>query len=310
MKKKYFLIALLILGLLVAGCKPGSQAQSTVIAEVNGDKITQTEFDQHLKLLKFTYEKQVLGTGKLDAVKDKETISKLEEQAYKEMILQKLLWQEAEKQKTEIKDSEVDEALKDQDIKTFLGDSGMEEKYFRQEMKTQILYWKIRDKVTAKISVNEEEAQKYYQDNIGQYTEPGGIQISHILVETEKEALDILAKIKAGSDFAELAKQYSTCSSKEQGGDLGIVSDSSNLVAEFKDVALKLQPGEITQEPVKSEFGYHIIKAGEKVESKIHSFEEVKNSVIGELENQKKDQAYGNYLENLNKKAEVKDLRK
>lgn len=310
MKKKYFLIALLILGLLVAGCKPGSQAQSTVIAEVNGDKITQTEFDQHLKLLKFTYEKQVLGTGKLDAVKDKETISKLEEQAYKEMILQKLLWQEAEKQKTEIKDSEVDEALKDQDIKTFLGDSGMEEKYFRQEMKTQILYWKIRDKVTAKISVNEEEAQKYYQDNIGQYTEPGGIQISHILVETEKEALDILAKIKAGSDFAELAKQYSTCSSKEQGGDLGIVSDSSNLVAEFKDVALKLQPGEITQEPVKSEFGYHIIKAGEKVESKIHPFEEVRNSVIGDLENQKKDQAYGNYLENLNKKAEVKDLRK
>ncbi|MGS0764112.1 peptidylprolyl isomerase [Syntrophomonas curvata] len=310
MKKRYFLVALLLLGLLVAGCKPGSQAQSKVIAEVNGDKITQTEFDQHLKLLKFTYEKQVLGTGKLDAVKDKETISKLAEQSYKEMVLQKLLWQEAEKQKINIKDSEVDEALKDQDIKTFLADSGMEENYFRQEMKTQILYWKIRDKVTAKISASEAEAQKYYQDNIGQYTEPGGMQVAHILVATEKEALDILAQLKAGSDFAELAKQYSTCPSKERGGDLGPINENSNYVTEFKEAALKLQPGEITREPVKSEAGYHLIKAGDKVESKVHPFEEVKNSVVADLENQKKDKAYGDYLNSLNKKAEVKDLRK
>ena len=60
MKKRYFLAAVLLLALLAAGCQSGSQAQSKIIAEVNGDKITQTEFDQHLKLLKFTYEKQVL----------------------------------------------------------------------------------------------------------------------------------------------------------------------------------------------------------------------------------------------------------
>jgi peptidyl-prolyl cis-trans isomerase C/foldase protein PrsA len=310
MKKRYFLAAVLLLALLAAGCQSGSQAQSKIIAEVNGDKITQTEFDQHLKLLKFTYEKQVLGTGKLDTVKDKETISKLEEQSYKEMILQKLLEQEAEKEKIQIKDSEVDEALKDQDIEAFLEDSGMEEKYFRQEMKTQLLYWKIRDKVTAKIKVDDAEAQKYYQDNIDYYTEPAGMQVSHILVATEKEALDILAQLKAGSDFAELAQQSSTCPSKEVGGDLGTINEESNLDATFKEAALKLQPGEITQEPVKTDYGYHLIKAGDKVETKVHPFEEVKNSVVADLEQQKKDKAFGEYLENLNKNAEVKDLRK
>lgn len=310
MKKRYFLAAVLLLALLAAGCQSGSQAQSKIIAEVNGDKITQTEFDQHLKLLKFTYEKQVLGTGKLDTVKDKETISKLEEQSYKEMILQKLLEQEAEKEKIQIKDSDVDEALKDQDIEAFLEDSGMEEKYFRQEMKTQLLYWKIRDKVTAKIKVDDAEAQKYYQDNIDYYTEPAGMQVSHILVATEKEALDILAQLKAGSDFAELAQQSSTCPSKEVGGDLGTINEESNLDATFKEAALKLQPGEITQEPVKTDYGYHLIKAGDKVETKVHPFEEVKNSVVADLEQQKKDKAFGEYLENLNKNAEVKDLRK
>ncbi len=310
MKKRYFLAAVLLLALLAAGCQSGSQAQSKIIAEVNGDKITQTEFDQHLKLLKFTYEKQVLGTGKLDTVKDKETISKLEEQSYKEMILQKLLEQKAEKEKIQIKDSEVDEALKDQDIEAFLEDSGMEEKYFRQEMKTQLLYWKIRDKVTAKIKVDDAEAQKYYQDNIDYYTEPAGMQVSHILVATEKEALDILAQLKAGSDFAELAQQSSTCPSKEVGGDLGTINEESNLDATFKEAALKLQPGEITQEPVKTDYGYHLIKAGDKVETKVHPFEEVKNSVVADLEQQKKDKAFGEYLENLNKNAEVKDLRK
>jgi parvulin-like peptidyl-prolyl isomerase len=310
MRKRYFLIALLVLSLLVAGCKSGSQAQSKVVGEVNGDEITQTEFDQHLKLLKFTYEKQVLGTGKLDATKDKEIISQLEDQSFKEMVLQKLLWQEAKKLKFDIKDSEVDEALKDQDIESFLKESGMEEKYFRQEMKTQLLYWQIRDKVTGKISVGEEEAKKYYQDNQSQFTEPGGVQISHILVDTEKEALEILDKINAGGDFAELAKQYSTCPSKENGGELGPINEDSNYVTEFKEAALKLQPGEITQKPVKSEFGYHLIKAGDKVEDKTYSFEEVKNTLIQELENQKKDTEYQNYLNDLNQKAEIKDLRK
>jgi parvulin-like peptidyl-prolyl isomerase len=309
MNKRYFVAILLLLGFLLTGCDSGGQAESGNIAEVNGDVVTREEFNQHMKLLKFVYENQVLGTGKLDESEDKEIISQIEEQTFKEMVLQKLLWQEAEKQDIKVEEAKVDSAFQDQYLKTILKETGMDEKYLRQEMKTEMLYWQIRDKITANINVDEEEAQKYYQENISQYTEPGGIKIAHILVETENEARDILAKIKDGGDFSELARRYSTCPSKEQGGDLGVINKNSDFVTEFKEPALKLQPGELTEEPIKSEFGFHIIKAGEKVESRIIPFEEAKNPVIASLEKQKKDEVFDDYLKNLNEKAEIKDLR-
>ena len=311
MKRKIFLIAVLLMGLILAGCKSGGQEQAKIIGEVNGDKISQAEFDQHLKILKITYEQQVFGgTGKLDESKDKETIKRLEEQTFKEMVLQKILWQQAKEQGIKVSDSEVDKIMKQQDYKTFLAESGLEEKYFRQEMKTQILYWKLHDKITAKTTVSDEEAQAYYKENTSKYNEEGGIQISHILVDTEKEARDILAKLNNGADFAEMAQQYSNCPSKNQGGDLGLVNEGSNFVPEFQEAALKLQPGELTKESVKTEHGYHIIKAGEKKEAKSKSFDEAKNSVIADLKSEKKDKAFDQYLNNLYEKAEIKDLRK
>ncbi len=311
MNRKILLITVLIMGLILAGCKSGGQEQGKIIGEVNGDKISQAEFDQHLKILKITYEQQVLGgSGKLDESKDKEIIDKLEEQAFKEMTLQKILWQQAKERDIKISDSEVDKIMKQQDYKSFLEESGLEEKYFRQELKTQILYWKLHDKVTARIKASDEEAQAYYEENISKYSEEGGIQIAHILVATEKEARDILAKLNAGGDFAEMAGQYSTCPSKAQGGDLGIVNEGTDFVPEFKEVALKLQPGELTKEPVKTEHGYHLIKAGEKKEARVKSFDEVKNSVMADLNNEKKDKAYNDYLNDLYEKAEIKDLTK
>ena len=318
MDRKIFLIALLIMGLILAGCKSdgvqeqtSGQEQAKIIGEVNGDKISQTEFDEHLKILKLFYEQQMWGgSQKLDESKDKETIEKLEEQTFKEMVMQKILWQQAKEQNIKISDSEIDKIMKQQDYKTFLEESGLDEKYFRQELKTQLLYGKLHDKVTGKTKVNDEEAKAYYEENISKYSEEGGIQISHILVATEKEARDILVKLNGGADFADLARQYSTCSSKEQGGDLGPVNEGSNLVPEFKEVALKLQPGELTKDPVKTQFGYHLIKAGDKKEAQTPSFEEVKNPVMADLKKEKKDKAFADYLKNLEDKAEIKDLRK
>lgn len=311
MNRKIVLIAVLIMGLILAGCKSGGQEQAKIVGEVNGDKISQAEYDQHFKILKLTYEQQVLGgSGKLDESKDKETIDKLEEQTFKEVVLQKILWQQAKEQDIKISDSEVDKIMKQQDYKTFLEESGLEEKYFRQELKTQLLYWKLHDKVTAKTKVSDEEAQAYYEENISKYSEEGGIQIAHILVATEKEARDILAKLNGGADFADMARQYSTCPSKERGGDLDLVNEGSDLLPEFKEAALKLQPGELIKDPVKTEAGYHLIKAGEQKEAQTPSFEEVKNSVITDLKSEKKDKAYGDYLNNLYEKAEIKDLRK
>ena len=85
------------------------------------------------------------------------------------------------------------------------------------------------------------------------------IHTSHILVKNEYEAQDILRLLKDGKDFAELAKKYSTCSSAAQGGDLGS-QPISRLDEDYSDVATMLKPGQISTKPVRTKFGYHIIR--------------------------------------------------
>lgn len=80
----------------------------------------------------------------------------------------------------------------------------------------------------------------------------------HILVKTEKQALDILAQIKQGKDFGKLAKQHSTCPSRKRGGDLGEFK-RSQMVKQFDDVVFK-KPILTVHGPVKTKFGYHLIK--------------------------------------------------
>jgi peptidyl-prolyl cis-trans isomerase C len=85
------------------------------------------------------------------------------------------------------------------------------------------------------------------------------IKASHILVEKQSQALKILQELDGGSDFKELARKYSTCPSGKRGGDLGSFG-RGQMVKPFEDAAFKLNVGEVTKNPVKTQFGYHIIK--------------------------------------------------
>ena len=84
------------------------------------------------------------------------------------------------------------------------------------------------------------------------------VKASHILVKTEDKANWIYNELKKGKDFAKLAKEYSDCPSKRNGGDLGFFG-KGQMVKEFEDAAFSLKEGE-TSKPVKTEFGYHLIK--------------------------------------------------
>jgi peptidyl-prolyl cis-trans isomerase C len=87
------------------------------------------------------------------------------------------------------------------------------------------------------------------------------IRASHILVDHEHEASDLLLKLKDGKTFEELAQKFSKCPSGDQGGDLGFFKKGM-MVPEFETAAFQLNPGE-TSEPVKTQFGYHLIKRTE-----------------------------------------------
>jgi len=85
------------------------------------------------------------------------------------------------------------------------------------------------------------------------------INASHILVEKQSEALKILEELEKGTSFEELARKYSTCPSRKRGGSLGKFG-RGQMVKEFEKAAFSLKKGEITKNPVKTNFGYHIIK--------------------------------------------------
>jgi peptidyl-prolyl cis-trans isomerase C len=86
---------------------------------------------------------------------------------------------------------------------------------------------------------------------------------SHILVKTETEANDVMKKLNAGKEFADLARLYSTCPSGKKGGDLGFFG-KGQMVKEFESAAFSMEKGQVTQKPVKTQFGYHIIKVTDK----------------------------------------------
>lgn len=85
------------------------------------------------------------------------------------------------------------------------------------------------------------------------------IRCAHILVEKHSQAINILERLNKGEKFSELARQFSSCPSKKRGGDLGWFSQGQ-MVKEFENVALSLEKDKITKKPVKTQFGYHIIK--------------------------------------------------
>ena len=87
----------------------------------------------------------------------------------------------------------------------------------------------------------------------------GKVRASHILVDKHSQALALISRIREGDDFKNVAKQYSTCPSKKKGGDLGWFT-KGQMVPAFEQAAFKLNVGAMTNEPVKTKFGYHIIK--------------------------------------------------
>jgi peptidyl-prolyl cis-trans isomerase C len=155
-----------------------------------------------------------------------------------------------------------------------------------------------------KSSLSEEAERKVYDEAVKQVKNEEEVHARHILVPTEDEAKAILAQLKGGADFAALAKEKSKDPGAAEGGDLGYFT-KEQMVPEFAEVAFKLGKGQLS-DPVKTQFGWHVIKVEDKRIRPTPTFEQVKP----QIENYVAHRAQAELVENLRKSATVERLDK
>jgi peptidyl-prolyl cis-trans isomerase C len=153
-----------------------------------------------------------------------------------------------------------------------------------------------------KAATTDDAMKKVYEDASKQITGEQEVHARHILVESEDEAKAVKAELDKGADFAELAKKKSKDPGASDGGDLGFFT-KDQMVPEFSTVAFSLEPGKIS-DPVKSQFGWHIIKVEEKRNRKAPDFEQVK----GQIETYVTRKAQADYVAKLREAAKVERM--
>jgi len=267
--------------LLLTAC---NAQDGEIVAKVNGEAITKEELYQ-----------EMLSTG------GKQLLDRL--------INQKLIEQAAKEKGVTVTDEQVDEGLNEMkeqfggesSFQFYLAQFGMTEDVFRQDIRNQLLVEAI---LGPEIEITEDELKTYFEENKDLFDEKEQVRARHILVETEEQAKEVLAKLEQGESFEALAEQYSTDEgTKSNGGDLGYF-ERGVMVAEFEEAAFSLKPGE-TSQPVKTQYGYHIIKVEDHKEAKPAVYEEKKEEIESTLRQQKVSEKMETWLQELREQADV-----
>ncbi len=165
----------------------------------------------------------------------------------------------------------------------------------------------IEKEVDQKIHVNGDEVAKYYEFHKEEFMTPLLLRASHILVKTEEDAILIKTALDAGSDFEETARLKSMDATAIRGGDLGFFQ-KGQFVPEFEKVVFSMKKGEIS-DPVKTPFGYHVIRLNDRVEPRLRELKAVKGVVEERLVLEKRSQAFKELVQKLkgNVKIEVNE---
>jgi peptidyl-prolyl cis-trans isomerase C len=320
---------IIVLAVLLAGCRKTDkdipeQAKvglptGKVLMTVNETAITQSQVDRELT----PYLERMTSMGREVPESQK---MQLQKEILNMMAEKQLLAEKIESEGIRITDEQINDKVKEittgqgitiQDFeKSLQTRGGLSMAEFNNQLKMALGIEQLigAEFIKSGQSVSEEEAKKFYDDNIASFTRHEQVKASHILIGTNGEdeaaktaakakAEDLLVQVKGGADFAELAKAHSTCPSKERGGDLGFFG-KGQMVPEFSQAAFALKPDEFS-DVVETKFGYHIIKVTDRKEAGVSSFEEEKSNIVKNLEARKKQTFTRSYVEALKSEAKI-----
>ncbi len=287
------------------------------VATVNGRNISSAELKQAIS-------QQLARAGRTIDQVPQQMLLEGYHQVLDNIIIDELLSEKAAS--VELDDKQVEENLSsfkaqfpsEKEMNDMLQQNG---ETLEQIKKTIADNMKKREWITSRVkddeAVSDEEVKKFYDENKESFKQPEMVRASHILISTpqdlneeqlaaKKQAIDDLKKqLDEGADFAELAKQHSEDpGSKDNGGDLDFFT-KDRMVPEFANAAFAAEVGKVT-DPVKSKFGYHLIKVTERKEAGTVSVDEAKPQIEGFLKNQKQQQQVEQLLTALKQQADIK----
>ena len=167
----------------------------------------------------------------------------------------------------------------------------------RKDILAQMAIGKIFEKIT----ISDEEIREYFEANKARFAKGASVHAKHILIDSEDKCNELLESIVSGGKaFEDVAKESSTCPSGANGGDLGEFG-KGQMVKEFEDAAFAAEIGHVAG-PVKTQFGYHLIKVEDKKEAEDAKLDDVKEQIKSEIMQKKQQEAYTAKVEELKKK--------
>jgi parvulin-like peptidyl-prolyl isomerase len=304
----FFLLALTFV-VLAAGCGGGDDEESVpgdAIAVVDGNAIAKAEFDGLINQAKKSYKAQKRSFPKVGTAE----YNVLKNQAVQFLVQRAQFEQKADELSVEVSDKQVEDRLKQIKKQYFGGNQkryeqqlkqqGLTDEQVRRDIRAQLVQEGIFNKVTEEVKVTDKDIAGYYNKNKAQYGTPESRDVRHILVAKKPLADQLYTRIKAGEDFAKLAKKYSKDpGSKDQGGKLTV---SRGQTVEPFDKTAFLLPKNSVSRPVKTQYGYHIIQALSDVKAaKTTPLKDVKASIKQQLLQTKKNEAMTKWVESTKK---------
>lgn len=290
---------------------------TTVLAIVNGHELTDADLEKTLAMFK-----KQMG-DRVPPEQMEQALPQIRERIMEELIMRQIMLDEVAKKGIRLSDSEFAEIKVElaqelppgTTIEDYMAETGTTEAEMREQMA-------VRKMIIAQAETLEqptdEDIQAFYEENKDGFSQGESVTASHILIKVDpsdddaakaakKARIEALrAELEGGAEFAALATENSDCPSASAGGDLGSFG-RGQMVPEFEDAAFS-QPIGSVGEVVETQFGYHLIKVGEKTTAKTLDFNEVKDRIRDMLYSQEQQDAVRKYVDGLRESAEIKRL--
>jgi parvulin-like peptidyl-prolyl isomerase len=303
--------ALAVLTVVAAGCGDTDEVPSDAVAVVDGTPITKATLDELLTRTKKTYATQKRQFPKAGTSE----YQSLQTQAVAFLVQRQEYAREADKLGVEVTDGQIQKKVDDVKKQYFGGnqkkfEAGLKAQAYtlaalRDDARAQLVSEGIYKDITNGVKVSDGEAQQFYDQNIDRYKVADSRQVRHILVKTKAEADKLRGELEGGASFATLAKEHSEDpGSKEQGGKLTV--SKGQTVEAFDKAAFSLDTNEIS-DPVKTQYGYHIIQPLTDVKKgRVTPFTDVRTQIKSQLLQQKKSDAVSDWVAKVEKQYKDK----